>query len=136
LAISDSLGDGTGHPTGEQMRLYKHWASGGAALSIIGKVQGSDAYAEKPGNMALNDSSDLERFSEFAKQGSENDVQLWLQLGHAGAFAYEPTSIPKGPSALDLPGLHYAEVTRDKIPPIALDVCGDGPGFSPHNLAP
>ncbi len=43
-AMSDSLGDGTGHPTAEQNRLYQRWADGGLALSIIGEVL---SYARK-----------------------------------------------------------------------------------------
>jgi len=52
-AMSDSLGDGTGHPTAEQNSLYRRWANGGSAVSIIGKVQPTPNYAEKPGNLVL-----------------------------------------------------------------------------------
>ena len=114
-AMSDSLGNGTGHPTSEQCRLYQRWAEGGVAVSIIGEVQGTPHYAEKPGNLVLNGSSDLSKFRELARRGDENGAQLWLQLGHAGALSYLPTSAPKGPTALDLPGLHCAELTRDEI---------------------
>ncbi len=114
-AMSDSLGDGTGHPTAQQMRLYQRWAAGGLALSIIGEVQLTADYAENPGNLVLNEASDLERFRELARHGGENGAQLWLQLGHAGALAYAPTSRPKGPSAFDLPGLRCMEITRDEI---------------------
>ena len=113
--MSDSLGDGTGHPTDEQMRLYQRWAGGGVAVTIIGEVQGTPGYAEKPGNLVLNGTSDLERFQELARRGGENGTQIWMQLGHAGALSFAPTSTPKGPSALDLPGLHCAELTRDEI---------------------
>ena len=114
-AMSDSLGDGSGHPTTEQIRLYQRWAEGGLAVSIIGEVQGNADYAEKPGNLVLNEASALGRFRELAQRGSANDARLWLQLGHAGALAYLPTSTPKGPSALDLPGLQCAELTIDEI---------------------
>lgn len=113
--MSDSLGDGTGHPTPEQIRLYQRWADGGLAVSIIGEVQGSAGYAEKPGNLVLNETSDLDRFRELAQRGGEDSTQPWLQLGHAGALAYAPTSTPKGPSALDLPGLRCAELTIAEI---------------------
>jgi len=113
--MSDSLGDGTGHPTAAQVGLYRRWAGGGAAISIIGEVQGTANYAEKPGNLVLNDAADMARFRELAEQGGQNDTQLWLQLGHAGALAYAPTSSPKGPSALDLPGLGCAEMTKAEI---------------------
>ncbi|WP_210542443.1 NADH:flavin oxidoreductase/NADH oxidase family protein [Rhodoferax sp. PAMC 29310] len=114
-AMSDSLGDGTGHPTPAQNRLYQRWSEGGLAISIIGEVQGSAGYAEKPGNLVLNDASDVGRFQALAQQGGENGTGLWLQLGHAGALAYSPTSTPKGPSALDLPGLSCAEMPLAEI---------------------
>lgn len=114
-AMSDSLGDGTGHPTPEQIRLYQRWANGGTAVSIIGEVQSSADYAEKPGNLVLNGVADLDRFRELAQRGGENGTLLWLQLGHAGALAYAPTSAPKGPSALDLPDLICAELAVAEI---------------------
>jgi 2,4-dienoyl-CoA reductase-like NADH-dependent reductase (Old Yellow Enzyme family) len=114
-AMSDSLGDGTGHPTKEQFRLYERWAQGGLAMSLIGEVQGSNDYAEKPGNLVLNAASDLAKFQELAKQGGVNGAQLWLQLGHAGALSYEPTSSPKGPSALSLEGLSCDALTLKEI---------------------
>ena len=114
-AMSDSLGDGTGHPTDAQMRLYERWAEGGVALSIVGEVQGNPHFAEKPGNLVLNGDSDLQRFEALAQAGATNGGQLWLQLGHAGAMAHPPISTPKGPSALDLPGLTCAELSLDEI---------------------
>jgi 2,4-dienoyl-CoA reductase-like NADH-dependent reductase (Old Yellow Enzyme family) len=114
-AMSDSLGDGTGHPTDEQFRLYQRWAEGGLAISIIGEVQGTSAYAEKPGNLVLNANSNLDNFRKLAKRGGANGTQLWLQLGHAGALSYEPTSMPKGPSKLNLPSLHCEEMTLEEI---------------------
>ncbi len=114
-AMSDSLGDGTGHPTPEQSRLYQRWANGGAAASIIGEVQYTSQFAEKPGNLVLNANANLAPFRELAENGSENGSLLWLQLGHAGALSYQPTSKPKGPSALDLPGLRCDALTTDEI---------------------
>ena len=114
-AMSDSLGDGTGHPTDEQNRLYQRWATGGVAVSIIGEVQATSNYAEKPGNLVLNAASDLAKFRKLAEHGGENDMQVWLQLGHAGALSYVPTSRPKGPSDLDLPGLHCVALSLDEI---------------------
>ncbi len=113
--MSDSLGDGRGNPTGAQINLYKRWAQGGLALSIIGEVQGSPHFAEKPGNLVLNPSADLESFRTLADGGRTNNANLWIQLGHAGAMADVPISLAKGPSALDVPGLNCAELTLDEI---------------------
>jgi 2,4-dienoyl-CoA reductase-like NADH-dependent reductase (Old Yellow Enzyme family) len=120
-AMSDSLGDGTGHPTAEQNRLYQRWAQGGLALSIISEVQPSPGYAEKPGNLVLDMNSDMSKFEALAEHGSQNGALLWLQLGHAGALAYAPISTPKGPSALDLPDLQCAAMSLDEIHQIPLD---------------
>ena len=114
-AMSDSLGDGTGHPTIEQIKLYQRWVQGGIAVSIIGEVQCSSYFAEKPGNLVLNGGADLKRFCELAQKGKENNAHLWLQLGHAGALAYVPISSPKGPSFLDLPGVRCAALSKDDI---------------------
>lgn len=105
-AMSDSLGDGTGHPTPEQNRLYQRWAEGGLAVSIIGEVQPTPDYAEKPGNLVLDDSSDLGKFRDLAAYGVENGTQLWLQLGHAGALTNAPINSHKRAAVLELPGLH------------------------------
>lgn len=114
-AMSDSLGDGRGDPTSAQVRLYEHWAEGGVAVSIVGEVQGNPHFAEKPGNLVLGPASNLDRFRTLARSGSANGAQIWLQLGHAGAMAYPPISDPKGPSALDLPGLTCSALTADEV---------------------
>lgn len=114
-AMSDSLGDGCGNPTGAQLRLYERWAEGGLAVSIIGEVQGDPSVAEKPGNLVLRPDSKTSCFEALAQRGASNGAQLWLQLGHAGAMAHPPISNPKGPSALYIPGLSCAALTRDEI---------------------
>ncbi|MEM9433171.1 MAG: NADH:flavin oxidoreductase/NADH oxidase family protein [Pseudomonadota bacterium] len=114
-AMSDSLGDGRGHPSDAQIRLYARWADGGLALSIIGEVQGTPWFAEKPGNLVLRSQSELGRFETLARAGASNGAQLWLQLGHAGALADASICTPKGPSALDLPGLTCDALTEAQI---------------------
>ena len=120
-AMSDSLGDGTGIPTAEQNRLYQRWAEGGVAVSIIGEVQPSPNFAEKPGNLVLDVNSDMSKFASLAEHGSRNGALLWLQLGHAGALAYRPISNPKGPSELDLPDLQCEGMSLDEIQQLPLD---------------
>jgi len=113
--MSDSLGNGCGAPTDAQIRLYERWVEGGLALSIIGEVQGSPLYPEKPGNLVLNAHSEAEPFRALARVGSINEAHLWLQLGHAGAMADAPISNPKGPSALDFPGLKCGALSVSEI---------------------
>lgn len=114
-AMSDSLGDGIGNPTEAQMRLYERWADGGVGLSIIGEVQGDPGFAEKPGNLVLTENANLHAFRKLAQRGATGGTQLWLQLGHAGAMTHPPIGTPKGPSALDVPGLKSAALTAGDI---------------------
>jgi len=114
-AMSDSLGDGRGNPTPSQLNLYETWADGGLGLSIVGEVQCTPDYPEKPGNLVLNQNSDFEMFRALAKMGAKNDSQLWFQLGHAGAMAHGPISVPKGPSAIDIGGLKCGELSAEEI---------------------
>lgn len=113
--MSDSLGDGAGNPTEAQIRLYERWAQGGAALSLIGEVQGDPRYPEKPGNLVLGDTSDTDLLRQLTDRATINGSQLWVQLGHAGALSHAPISQPKGPSALDLDGLQCAQMPLAEI---------------------
>jgi len=114
-AMSDSLGDGAGNPTEAQMRLYERWAEGGAALSLIGEVQASPFYPEKPGNLVLVPDADRSALRTLAKRGSINGARIWPQLGHAGALAHGPISNPKGPSPLDAGGLKCEGMSLEEI---------------------
>lgn len=54
--------------------------------------------------------------SALAEAGRSAGAQLWVQLGHAGALAHPPISpAPKGPSALDLPGLRCDALSAAEI---------------------
>ncbi|MEM1343555.1 MAG: oxidoreductase [Pseudomonadota bacterium] len=114
-AMSDSLGDGAGNPTQTQIRLYERWAEGGAALSLIGEVQGDPRYPEKPGNLVLAPGTDMAALRALARRGGTNGAQIWPQLGHAGALSHGPISVPKGPSPLDVDGLRCAGLSLADI---------------------
>ena len=114
-AMSDRLGDGTGHPTDAQIALYRRWSVGGAALSIVGEVQGDPRFAEASGNLVLDHRADPSRFARLAKEGAAGGGHLWLQLGHAGALTDPAIGTPKGPSALDLPGLTCGALDAEEI---------------------
>jgi 2,4-dienoyl-CoA reductase-like NADH-dependent reductase (Old Yellow Enzyme family) len=113
--MSDSLGDGRGNPTDAQIRLYGRWAQGGVAVSIIGEVQGTPAFPEKPGNLLLGSGSDLQKLKMLANNGVTNGALLWLQLGHAGAMEHPQISIAEGPSTINISGLSCTALTREEV---------------------
>lgn len=113
--MSDSLGDGEGNPTGAQIRLYERWAEGGTALSFIGEVQIDYRFPEKPGNLVLGEASNQSLLQLLSTKSSIDGAHIWPQIGHAGALSHAPISQPKGPSALDLEGLHCACMSIEEI---------------------
>ena len=113
--MSDSLGDGKGNPTEAQIRLYEKWAEGGVALSVVGEVQGTALFPEKPGNLVLDDDSNQKMLRSFTSRAVIDGAHLWAQLGHAGALSYLPISQPKGLSALDIEDLKCAGLSADDI---------------------
>ena len=114
-AMSDSLGDGAGNPTEEQVALYQRWSTGGAAASLIGEVQVDSRYPEKPGNLVLGPGANMALLARLAGVGLSEGSQVWPQLGHAGALAHLPISSPAGPSALDIQGLRCDALTRSDV---------------------
>jgi 2,4-dienoyl-CoA reductase-like NADH-dependent reductase (Old Yellow Enzyme family) len=114
-AMSDSLGDGAGNPTDAQIELYRRWAAGGTALSLIGEAQVEHRFPEKPGNLVLGPDADIALLARLADVGSTFDAHVWPQLGHAGALAHLPISHPAGPSALNLEGLHCDALTLSDV---------------------
>lgn len=118
--MSDSLGNGEGNPTKEQIRLYERWAQGGTSLSFIGEVQWDYNYPERPGNLVLNDDSDIELFKELTSKALINDSHLWAQIGHAGALSHLPISKPKGPSLLDIKDLKCEGMSLDEVKELPL----------------
>ena len=114
-AMSDSLGNGEGDPTEAQIRLYERWAQGGAAVSIIGEVQGDPRYPEKPGNLVFGAHTDRQAIRSLVTRATIEGTHLWPQLGHAGALSHLPISQPKGPSRLDIDGLQCAGMSVEDI---------------------
>lgn len=113
--MSDSLANGEGNPTEEQIRLYERWAEGGVGLSIIGEVQGDPRFPEKPGNLVLNAQTNHQAMQTLTSRAVIEGAHLWAQLGHAGALSHPPISQPKGPSALDVEGLQCAGMSIDEV---------------------
>jgi len=113
--MSDSLGDGEGGPTEALIQLYERWAEGGAALSIVGEVQGDPRYPEKPGNLVLNSKTNQQPLLQLTRRATIEGAHLWPQLGHAGALSHLPISQPKGPSAIHVGSLQCGGMSNDEV---------------------
>ena len=117
------------------MRLYERWAEGGAAVSIIGEVQGDPRYPERPGNLVLGAHTDQQAIESLVSCALIDGAHLWPQLGHAGALSHAPISQPKGPSALAVEGLQCAGMSAADIRELpamyaSAAACAKSAGFS------
>ena len=104
-AMSECLGNSEHNPTAELARLYHTWAHGGTGLLTTGNVMIDRNAIGEPGNVVLDQSSDLAMFQQWAEAGRQNNTQFWMQLNHPGKQI--PNLLckqPVAPSAIPLAG--------------------------------
>ncbi|MFP5440043.1 MAG: NADH:flavin oxidoreductase/NADH oxidase family protein [Gammaproteobacteria bacterium] len=100
-AMSESLGTIDNRMTARLPRLYGRWAAGGTGLLITGNVMVDRRHLGEPGNVALEDDRDLALLQDWARAGTANGTQLWMQINHPGRQVIkfiDPD--PVGPSAV------------------------------------
>lgn len=104
-AMSETMATKTNNPTEELVRLYGRWAKGGAGLLMTGNVMIDREALGEPGNVVIEDERDLEILKKWAKAGTQNSTQLWMQLNHPGKQSPKTLSkSPVAPSAIPLTG--------------------------------
>ena len=100
-AMSEALGTVDNRMTDALPRLYARWAAGGTGLLITGNVMIDRRHLGEPNNYALEDDRDMALLSAWAKAGTANGTQLWMQINHPGRQVIrfiDPD--PVGPSAV------------------------------------
>tara|TARA_R110002072_G_scaffold153969_2_gene303609 strand:+ start:1199 stop:2440 length:1242 start_codon:yes stop_codon:yes gene_type:complete len=102
-AMSEQLGDAARNPLPGLAEVYRRWAEGGVGLCVTGNIMVDRSALGEPGNVVLDEESDLESFRAWAAAGSAGGTQLWAQLNHPGkqipAFLSKE---PVAPSAIPL----------------------------------
>jgi len=83
-AMSEGLGTRDHNPKPDLATLYKTWAEGGIGLMMTGNVMIERTALGEPGNVVLDDQSDLSEFRRWAEAGKTNDTHIWMQLNHPG----------------------------------------------------
>jgi len=94
-AMSETLGTMDNRVTKDLPRLYRTWAEGGVGLSITGNVMIDRRHIGEPGNVVLEDERDFGLLQAWAREGSRNGCQLWMQLNHPGKQS--PKMLNKAP---------------------------------------
>jgi 2,4-dienoyl-CoA reductase-like NADH-dependent reductase (Old Yellow Enzyme family) len=104
-ALSETLAKKDDSPSHTLVNLYRTWARGGAGLVLTGNVMIDRRALGEPGNVVVEDERDLVLLEEWAKAGTENGTQLWMQLNHPGKQSAKTLSKePVAPSAIPLSG--------------------------------
>lgn len=85
--------------------LYRAWADGGPKIVVTGNVMVDSRALAEPGNVVVEDQSNLPMLRKWAQAGTINQNDLWLQLNHPGRQSPNYLSAqPAGPSAVPIDG--------------------------------
>ncbi len=83
-AMSEALGTFDNHPTAQLVTLYQRWAQSGIGLLFSGNVMIDRRALGEPGNVAIEDESDLPMLKQWAAAATNQGAALWVQLNHPG----------------------------------------------------
>jgi 2,4-dienoyl-CoA reductase-like NADH-dependent reductase (Old Yellow Enzyme family) len=89
-AMSEALGESDGAPKPDLATLYGAWANGGIGICITGNVMIDHSALGEPGNVIIEDESNMAALQKWAQAATQNNTQCWVQLNHPGKQA------PKG----------------------------------------
>lgn len=71
-------------PSKQLIKLYDIWAQGGSGTIITGHVMVDRSAMAGPGDVALDQHSDLKPFREWANASKRHGAQVWMQINHPG----------------------------------------------------
>jgi 2,4-dienoyl-CoA reductase-like NADH-dependent reductase (Old Yellow Enzyme family) len=95
-AMSEVLGTYDNHATRSLVELYRRWANSGIGMLITGNVMIDRRALGEPGNVVIEDESDLVMLQQWAKAATEQGAAIWVQLNHPGKQS------PKGLNSTNL----------------------------------
>jgi 2,4-dienoyl-CoA reductase-like NADH-dependent reductase (Old Yellow Enzyme family) len=104
--LTEGLADEFNRATQRHAELYGRWAKGGAGLVVTGNVQVDRRYLERPGNVVIENNGGIEELKAYARAGTQNGTQLFMQINHPGRQT--PRRVceqPIAPSAVKLKNL-------------------------------
>ncbi len=83
-SMSETLGTYQNHATPKLVELYRRWASSGIGLMFTGNVMIDRRALGEPGNVVIEDESDLPILQQWARAATGQGAALWVQLNHPG----------------------------------------------------
>jgi 2,4-dienoyl-CoA reductase-like NADH-dependent reductase (Old Yellow Enzyme family) len=94
--MSETLGSYDNHATPKLVELYGRWAKSGIGLLITGNVMIDRRALGEPGNVVIEDESDLSILQQWALSATAQGAAIWAQLNHPGKQS------PKGLNRVNL----------------------------------
>lgn len=99
--MSEALGTYDNQPTAQLVTLYQRWAKSGIGLLFSGNVMIDRRALGEPGNVAIEDESDLPMLKQWAAAATNQGAALWVQLNHPGKQSPKGLNISNlSPSAI------------------------------------
>lgn len=83
-SMSEALATYDNHVTPQLVALYQRWAQSGIGMLITGNVMIDRRALGEPGNVVIEDESDLPILKEWASVVTQQGSTLWAQLNHPG----------------------------------------------------
>lgn len=83
-AMSETLGTYHNHPTVKLVELYRRWSASGIGLLITGNVMIDRRALGEPGNVVIEDETDLPVLHKWARAATGQGAAIWVQLNHPG----------------------------------------------------
>jgi 2,4-dienoyl-CoA reductase-like NADH-dependent reductase (Old Yellow Enzyme family) len=101
-AMSETLGTYDNRPTPDLVALYERWAASGIGLIMTGNVMIDRRALGEPGNVVIEDESDLPILTQWARAATSRGASIWAQLNHPGkqstkglnAYNIAPSAVP------------------------------------------
>ncbi|CCF96765.1 NADH:flavin oxidoreductase/NADH oxidase family protein [Ralstonia solanacearum] len=101
-AMSETLGTYDNRPTPALVALYQRWAASDLGLILTGNVMVDRRALGEPGNVAIEDESDLALLTQWARAATSRGAAIWAQLNHPGkqstkglnAYNIAPSAVP------------------------------------------
>lgn len=100
--MSETLGTYDNRPTPALVALYQRWAASDLGLILTGNVMVDRRALGEPGNVAIEDESDLALLTQWARAATSRGAAIWAQLNHPGkqstkglnAYNIAPSAVP------------------------------------------
>ncbi|MEK9650114.1 MAG: NADH:flavin oxidoreductase/NADH oxidase family protein [Gammaproteobacteria bacterium] len=114
-AMTERIAKGDNLAHEGHVNLYNTWANGELGILLTGNVQVDRRNIEGPANVVIDEANyllQIDTLRKWAKAGTKNNTQLWMQISHAGRQTPgEINPTPQAPSdiGLKIPGKKFGK---------------------------